>query len=173
MLQQNNQKQFDTIKEVDFRNRVSQKTESIVPSCKNTWDKFVEKDNLWKPKQALERKTHYREACQSVTDLICKLLNQQNAPELDIETSDGDPMQFHYFMGIFHEVVERKVEDAQGRLTRLIKFTKDEAKEMVKTFYSYHVWLVLRLQRDCCMKDMEIHTKSQRYIEIRSKNGLR
>ena len=134
MLQQNNQKQFDTIKEVDFRNRVSQKTESIVPSCKNTWDKFVEEDNVWKPKQALERKTHYREAHQSVTDLICKLLNQQNAPELDIETFDGDPMQFHYFMGIFHEIAERKVDDAQGRLTRLIKFTKDEAKEMVKTF---------------------------------------
>ena len=42
-------------------------------------------------------------------------------------------MEFHYFMAIFHEVVERKIDDEQGRLTRLIKFTKGEPKEMVKT----------------------------------------
>ena len=64
---------------------------------------------------------------------MCKLLNQQNTAELDIDTFDGDPMESHYFMAIFYEVVERKVDDAQGRLTRLIKFTKGEAKEMVKT----------------------------------------
>ena len=111
---------------------ISQRTERVVPPCKNTWDKFVEKDNAWKPKQALERKTHNREASQSITELMCKLLHQQNAPELDIDTFDGDPMGFHYFMAIFHEVVERKVDDAWGRLTRLIKFTKREAREMVK-----------------------------------------
>ena len=43
-------------------------------------------------------------------------------------------MEFHYFMAIFHEVVERKVHDEQRRLTRLIKFTKGEAKKMVKTY---------------------------------------
>ena len=64
---------------------------------------------------------------------MCKLLNQQNAPELDIYTFDGDPMEFHYFMAIFHEVVERKVDDKQGKLRHLIKFTKGEAKEMIKT----------------------------------------
>ena len=64
---------------------------------------------------------------------MCKLLNQKNAPELDIDTFDRDPMEFHYFMAIFHEVVERKVDDEQGRLTRLIRFTKGEAKEMIKT----------------------------------------
>ena len=64
---------------------------------------------------------------------MCKLLNQQSAPELDIDNFDGDPMEFHYFMAIFHEVGERKVDDAQGRLTRLIKFPKGEAKEMVKS----------------------------------------
>ena len=41
-------------------------------------------------------------------------------------------MEFHYFMAVFHEVVEKKVDDARGRLTRLIKFTKGEAKEIVK-----------------------------------------
>ena len=64
---------------------------------------------------------------------MCKLLNQQNTPELDIDTFDGDPMEFHYFIAIFHEVIEKKVDDAQGSITRLIKLTKGEAKEMVKT----------------------------------------
>ena len=42
-------------------------------------------------------------------------------------------MEFHYFMAIFHEVVERKVDDEQGKFTRLVKLTKGAAKEMVKT----------------------------------------
>ena len=63
---------------------------------------------------------------------MCKLLNQQNAPELDIDIFDGDPMEIHHFMAIFLKVVERKVDDDQGRLTRLIKFTKGKAKEMVR-----------------------------------------
>ena len=41
-------------------------------------------------------------------------------------------MGFHYFMAIFHKLVKRKVDDEQGRLPRLIKFIKGEAKEMVE-----------------------------------------
>ena len=41
-------------------------------------------------------------------------------------------MDFHYFMAVFKEVVEKKVTDSRGRLTRLIKFTKGEAKEVAK-----------------------------------------
>ena len=111
MQQQKDQKQFNIKEAVDFKNRISQRTESAVPPCKNTWDKFVEKYNVWKSQQALERKTHDREAGQSVTELMCKLLKQQNAPELDIDIFDGDPIKFHYFMVIFHKVVERKVDD--------------------------------------------------------------
>ena len=78
LFQQKDQKHFHIIEEVDLRNRISQKTESVVPPCKNIWDTFVDKDNIWKPQQALEMKTHDREAGQSVTELMCKLLNQQN-----------------------------------------------------------------------------------------------
>ena len=133
LQQQKDQKQFHIKEEVDFRNRISQKTESVVLPCKKTWDKLVEKNNVWKPQQALERKTHDREADQNVTELMCKLVNQQNAPELDIDTFDGDPMEFHYFMTIFHKVVERKIDDAQVRLKCFTKFTKGDAKEMVNT----------------------------------------
>ena len=43
------------------------------------------------PQQALERKTHDREAVQNVTELMRKLLDQQSAHELDIDTFDRDP----------------------------------------------------------------------------------
>ena len=113
LKQQENQKHFYIKEEADFRNRISKRIESVVPPCKNTQDKFVDKEKIQKPQQALERKTHDREAGRSVTELMCKLLNQQNAPDLDIDTVDGDTMEFNYFMEIFHEVVERKVDDAR------------------------------------------------------------
>ena len=64
---------------------------------------------------------------------MCQLLNQQNTPELDTDTFNGDPMKFHYFVAVFYKVVERKIDDTRGRLTRLIKFSKGEPKEMIKT----------------------------------------
>ena len=68
--QEQDQKQFHIKEEVDFGNRISQKTESIVLQYENTYNKFVEKENMeamWKPQQTLERKTHDREAGQGVT----------------------------------------------------------------------------------------------------------
>ena len=41
------------------------------------------------------------------------------------------PNIYHYFLAVFDEVVE-KIDDARGRLTRLIKYTDGEPKEMIK-----------------------------------------
>ena len=41
-------------------------------------------------------------------------------------------MEFHYFMAVFKEVVEKRVDDERGKLTCLIKYTKGDAKDMVK-----------------------------------------
>ena len=56
------------------------------------------------------------------TDILCKLLQQQAAPEVDIEYFDDNPLNYHYFMALFSEVVETKIDDPRGRLTRLIKY---------------------------------------------------
>ena len=55
LQQQKDHKQFHIKEEIDFKNRISQKTENVAPPSKNTWDKFVEKGIVWKPQQALER----------------------------------------------------------------------------------------------------------------------
>ena len=47
---------------------------------------------------------------------LCKLLQQRAAPEADIDCFDGNPLNYHYFMAFFFEVVETKIEDPIGRL---------------------------------------------------------
>ena len=41
-------------------------------------------------------------------------------------------MEFHYFMAVFKEVVENRVDNERGKLTRLIKYKKGDAKDMIK-----------------------------------------
>ncbi len=63
---------------------------------------------------------------------LVKLLKLQTAPTVDIDPFDGDPLEYNYFVAAFNEAVEEKVEDPRGRLTRLIQYTKGEAKDLIK-----------------------------------------
>ena len=54
------------------------------------------------------------------TDMLCKLLKVQSAPDVDMECFDGNVLEYHYFMALFIQVVESKIEDTRDRLTRLI-----------------------------------------------------
>ena len=45
---------------------------------------------------------------------------------------DGNPLEYHYFITLFHKLVEKRIEDPRGRLTRLIKYTMGNPKEMIK-----------------------------------------
>ena len=49
-----------------------------------------------------------------------------------MELHDGIPLNFKYFKTIFKEAGDSKTEDPRGRLTRLIKYTTREAKELIK-----------------------------------------
>ena len=66
------------------------------------------------------------------SDALCKLLQQQAAPEVDMEQFDGNPLNYHYFMALLAEVVETKIEEPRGIITRLIKLTTGEARELIK-----------------------------------------
>ena len=68
----------------------------------------------------------------NVAEMMCKLVNQQSAPEIDTDVFDGNPLEFHYFMAVFDEAVEKKIEDPCGKLTCLIKYTTGEVKEIIK-----------------------------------------
>ena len=63
--------------------------------------------------------------------MISKLLRQQAAPDADINTFTSDPVDYHYFIAVFDEVVE-KIDDPWHSLTRLIKYTDGQPKAMIK-----------------------------------------
>ena len=66
------------------------------------------------------------------SDALCKLLQLQAAPESDMEQFDGNPLNYHYYMALLAEVVETKIEESRGKITRLIKFFTGEARELIK-----------------------------------------
>ena len=68
----------------------------------------------------------------TTSDMLWKLLRLQSAPDVDIETFDGNVLNYHYFIALFREVVESKVDGPRGKLTRLIKYTSGDAKELIK-----------------------------------------
>ena len=68
----------------------------------------------------------------SLAEMLCNMLKQQSALNVDLEAFDGDPMNYHYFMALFTEVVVKNISDPRGRLTRLIKYTKGDAKDLIQ-----------------------------------------
>ena len=66
--------------------------------------------------------------------MLSKLVREQSAPQVDMEPFEGNPVDFTYFMSMFQESVEKKIDDPRGRLTRLIKYTRGEPRELVKHF---------------------------------------
>ena len=65
-------------------------------------------------------------------DALCHLVKQQSAPDIALAVFDGNPLDFHYFMTFFHEVVEKRIDNLRGRLARLLQCTIGNAKEMIK-----------------------------------------
>ena len=43
-----------------------------------------------------------------VSKTFCKLIQQQGSPEVDKDTFSGEPLEYHYFIKVFQEVVEKK-----------------------------------------------------------------
>ena len=65
------------------------------------------------------------------TDMLCKLLKVHSAPDVDMECFDGNVLEYRKFMALFREVVQSKIEDPGGRLTRLMKYTDFEMPEIL------------------------------------------
>ena len=49
-----------------------------------------------------------------------------------MECFDGNVLEYHYFMALFREVVKSKIEDQRGRLTRPIKYTVEDARDLIQ-----------------------------------------
>ena len=72
------------------------------------------------------------EECKGDSEMIYKLLQYHGAPEVEIDKFNGNALEYQYFVSMFNQVVQKKVSVQVGRLTRLLKFTGGESKELIK-----------------------------------------
>ena len=77
---------------------------------RNGWDKFdqriKEKEDKSYQKTSSKKLLGAQDDC--ISEMMCRLLKQQSAPEIEIDVFDGNPMEFHYFMAVFKEVVDKR-----------------------------------------------------------------
>ena len=104
------------------------KTEEARP-CKQT---DIDHYNQRGSHQKLIQDEHLHPKKTDIAEVLCNLVKQQSAPDVDLDVFDGNPCEYDYFMTLFHELVEKRIEDPRGRLTHLIKYTKGDPKEMIK-----------------------------------------
>ena len=114
--QENAQQKWGNQKEVvsSARDQKHQQTRIYnEDQSKNAWDKFDQrmKEKEDKFYQKTSNKKMLGAQDDSVNEMMCRLLKQQSAPEIEIDVFDGNPMEFHYFMAVFREVVEKREDD--------------------------------------------------------------
>ena len=69
-----------------------------------------------------------------ISEITEDMVRMLKAPATEIDVFTGNPLDYEYFKSVFKESVEKVIDDQRGRLTRLIKYTSGEAKELVKPF---------------------------------------
>ena len=99
------------------------------------------------------------------------LLRQQAPPNVDIDIFTGDPVDYHYFIAVFDKVVEKKIDDPRGRLTRLIKYTDGQPKEMIKHCIQQSAAASYKNADHFLRKNMGIHIKSWQLTAMKSNAG--
>ena len=67
-----------------------------------------------------------------LNELMVQALKLQSAPRVEIDSFSGDPLEYNYFITTFKDVVENLINDPRQRLVRLLKYTRGEAKELIK-----------------------------------------
>ena len=76
------------------------------------------------------RNTNISDLCAAIS----QMMQIQNTPKVELDSFDGNPLDYHYFKASFVDVVESSITDQHGRLTRLIQYISGEAKDLVKGF---------------------------------------
>ena len=50
-----------------------------------------------------------------ITSIACNLLKQKSAPDADLDVFDGNPLEYHNFITLFHGLAEKQIDDPRGR----------------------------------------------------------
>ena len=64
----------------------------------------------------------------NITEILCKFVKEQSAPEVDLQPFDGNPLEYTYFISMFRKSVKKKIEGPKGRLTWLSSILEERPK---------------------------------------------
>ena len=99
----------------------------------------IKADKIVKVEKCTKKLNPNAEAFQSkesnggeIHGLLKGMIEQQAARDVEMETFDSNPLEYHHFMDLFKEVVEKWIQDPKERLLRLPKYTRGEAHDMIK-----------------------------------------
>ena len=94
--------------------------------------KYYYSDSLYRNEEPNYTLYGHNRQCREVSKMLYQLLSSMGAQEADIDVFSRDPLEYHYFVEIFKEVVEKRIAYPRGRLTRLNKYNTIEAKDLIK-----------------------------------------
>ena len=70
----------------------------------------------------------------SLGKAIEHMMKIQSLPSVELDIFYGNLLDYLYFRTTFKEVVEDTLDDQRSKLTRLVHYTSEEAKELIKGF---------------------------------------
>ena len=108
--------------------KIFPQTEEARPSKQTDIDHYFQKGSH----QKLIQDEHLHPKKTDIADVLCNLVKQQSATDVELDVFDGNHLDYHYFMILFDELGEKRIKDPRGRLNLLIKYTEGNPKEMIK-----------------------------------------
>jgi hypothetical protein len=61
-----------------------------------------------------------------------EMLAMFNLPKVELDTFSGDPLNYHSFIAVFDESVDKVVREGSAKLTRLLQYTSGDAKQAIQ-----------------------------------------
>jgi len=95
--------------------------------------KDLEQDEEEEKKKAARNERKLADGGVGQVDQLTELVTRLQAPDIELDTFNGDPLEFLFFITTFAEAVETKIKDQRGRLTRLLKYLTGEPKDLVSS----------------------------------------
>ena len=80
----------------------------------------------------------------SIQDISCELVKKQSVSQIDMEPITGNPLEFAFFMSIFHKSIKMKIDDPKDRLTRPIKHNRGKQHGLLKHYQSHYQTVDIR-----------------------------
>ena len=91
--------------------------------------------------------------------MLFKIMEQQSAPEIELDVLDENPLDFHYFTTVLREALEKRIEGPHGRLTCLIKYSTDEVQDLIKETINFQLKMAMKHSKIYYTTFMVIHTE--------------